>query len=188
MCVPQPSPARGRRAGTLSCLWFLNHLRLINQEMVLHHCSLLGSSRENETPLFPRSPEGPTCQGIPRSRSCSQTRSTFKALILNESCFVGQIPQACAGPDSTRCALGGQTAPLHHPCSEETKRKHGAVKTRLSFSKSLLALLSRPAQRGAGCQAQCNAFPPLFTKRNSFFFFFCLWASLFSHPLFSLKG
>lgn len=91
----QPEEGLGWRAPTLPCLWFLSQA---HQPGDYSSTLLLGSSRENETPLFPCSPEGTACQGIPRSRNCSQTRSTFKALILNESCFEGQIPQACAGP------------------------------------------------------------------------------------------
>lgn len=33
----------------------------------------------------------------PMLPDCSQTRPTFKALILNECCIAGQIPQACFG-------------------------------------------------------------------------------------------
>ena len=119
MCAPQTSPARGRtgtRAATLFCVWFLSQA---HQPGDYSSTSLLGSFRENETPLFPRSPEGTACQGIPRSQNCSQTRSTFRALILNESCFAGQIPQACAGPESTGCALGSQTV----PCTIRVARK-----------------------------------------------------------------
>lgn len=153
----------------------------------------LGSSWGNQTLLFPLSPKRPACQGIPCSQIVLKPDPTFKALILNECCVAGQIPQACLGsPGRTRCALRGCTGSQRHPSNEKTKRKQDTEREGARFSISFLAWgpLSTwsPSIREVE-SIKRKATPSLFyLPKGTLSFSLLFYASLCSHHLFSLKG
>lgn len=59
----------------------------------------------NRTFLFFTQPQGAHMPKNPKLWICVQTRSTFNALILNEGCYAGQIPQACLGPKEAKMCI-----------------------------------------------------------------------------------
>lgn len=97
MCAPQTSPTGGRTGmeDGGNCPGFGFRARPINQETILQHCfGLIPGKLGSPLSTQPRGAHMPRNPMLP---DCSQTRPTFKALILNECCFAGQIPQACFG-------------------------------------------------------------------------------------------
>lgn len=50
-------------------------------------------------------PQGAHMPKSPKLWICVQTRSTFDALILNEGCYAGQIPQARLGPKEDKMCI-----------------------------------------------------------------------------------
>lgn len=121
MCVLQTSPARGRDwdggPRHCLCLWFLSQAYQPG-EYSSHYCwAHLGKMR---LPSFHAAQRGPHAKESMPPGTVLKPDQPSKPWILNESCFEGQIPQACIL--STRCALGSQTVPLHHPSGEETEK------------------------------------------------------------------
>lgn len=91
------------------------------------------------------------------------------------------------GREHTMCA-GRPDGPLHHPSGEETEKTR-CSENQAPFPKISLgfaAAVSAERHRTSG-PVQCLP-SSVYQKELIFFFFFCLWASLFSHRLFSLKG
>lgn len=183
MCAPQTSLTGGRtgmEGRALSCHG--GRARPVNQEIILpHHFGLIlgkldsSLSTQRRGIHMPRNPELP---------DCSQTGPAFEALILNECCFAGQIPQACVG------AWRGQDVRLQARQANRTiqvmrkQRENRAGETRGLFLSLFLGLgatvsMEPKHQRGRECQTQSKPFF-IYQKELSFSVLFFFYASLFS--------
>lgn len=177
MCVhtDQPKQGPGGAGGQGRWSWLCASCQAHQPRRLLFSITL-DSFRGNETLPLSAQPQGGPVPRNPISWIVPEPDRSSKLGCEGKAALQAKYRRPVWGPGSTRCVLGGQTGSRHHPSREETKRKQDTQKTRVYFSVSLLAWAPPSTQSmsigNVGFQTPSNAFPPLFTKRNTSFFFF----------------
>lgn len=154
--------------------------RSINEETILRpHSRLIPGKLDSSLSMQPQGAHMPKNLML---RGCSQTRPTFKALILNECCSAGQISQAYVGPRrgqdvhlEARQARNTIQA-MRKQRENKTQWKRGSV-----FPVSVLAGVLLSTWHATIREAEdikLKATLPLFTRRNSFFLYFTIFSSV----------
>lgn len=185
---PQWRKDRDVGQGKLSCLWFQSQAHHPGG-CLEHHFGLILGKRDF---AFSTLPQGACMPRNPMLPDCSQTRPTFKALILNECCVAGQVPQACLG------ARGGQDVHLearqaHSAIQAMRKQRENRTQRERGPVSQYLSWLGGHCQCGA-YQSEVETIKPkatpsfFYLPKGTLSFSLLLYASLFSHHLFSLKG